>query len=113
MCNGWPAGQNGGEKGARASGTACNGSPAGQISRASSRPRAGLRFFFFAEVQPKRRRFGWVSAEKKKEKWEEWTGGGGKATGPVFFGLESGKEPLGSFPWMFFFSFFLYLFFHK
>ena len=58
------------------------GRPATAVPRAKSRGPARVcelaRILFFAEAQPKRRRFGWASAEKKKEKgWSSrWASNG-------------------------------------
>ena len=69
--NGWPAGQNGGEKRARASGTACNGRPAGRISQASSRVRAGPRYFF--SLKPNQNDVVLVGFQRKKIKEKGWS----------------------------------------
>ena len=90
------------------------GRPATAVPRAASRgpARASEQAceFFFAEAQPKRRRFGWVSA-KKKEKAGNGPGEGGKATGPVFFWAGKWERAVGLFPMdVFFFFFFVFIF---
>ena len=45
--------------------------------RGPARGRELARVFFFAEAQPKRRRFGWVSAKKKEKGWSSrWASNG-------------------------------------
>ena len=113
ISNGWPAGQNGGERGRRASGPACSGSPAGHVSQASSRARAGP-LIFFGNLSPQNdvvlgERFcffflGWF-----------WAGGGGKASKWadffIFFWAGKWERAVGLFPLnVFFFFVFMFIF---